>query len=95
MDYHHFRQLEQAVIATARRHGYDGDPFADRPLPLGERDQEMAAVFLSLAIRPRPQTIEARRLAREWTRNIVLTSGQTATVVAPPTTAIKEKARAW
>ncbi len=93
MDYSHSRALEQVVISTAREHGFDGQPFAERPLPLGSRDEEMAAVWLSINIRPRPQTVEARRLAREWTRNIVLSSGRQTAETTQPTP--NKKVRAW
>jgi len=96
VSYEHLRRLEEIVRAVARGRGFDGSPFAERPLPLGTREQEMDAVWLSLAIRPRPQTVEARRLAREWTRNIVLSSStQPAKAkVARPAPA-KKKVRAW
>jgi len=45
MDYPHFRRLEQAVIATAKKHGFDGQPFAEQPLPIGSEVQEMNAIF--------------------------------------------------
>jgi len=95
MDYPDFRRLEQAVIDTAREHGYDGQLFAERPLPLGTRDEEMAAVYLSLSISPRPRTIEARRLAREWTRNIVLSSAQPAVEKTLSEATKKSGARKW
>jgi len=93
MNYPNFRRLEQVVIATAKKHGFDGQPFADRPLPIGTEVQEMNAIYLSLAVSPRPLTDQAKKLVREWTHNIVLTSGQQTTVASHPAT--KKKVRAW
>ncbi len=95
MDYPNFRRLEQAVIATAKKHGFDGQPFAARPLPIGTEVQEMDAIYLSLAVSPRPLTDQAKKLVREWTHNIVLSSGQQLEETSRPSLAKKERSRAW
>ncbi len=92
MDYTFLRRLEQAVLFTAKQHGYTGQPFAEVPMPLGTEREEWAAVALSLHVSPRPATAEAKRLVRVWTRNIVLSTNEEAEAAAKHTA---KKVRAW
>ncbi|GEM_PF-4751529 len=75
------RRLENSLTVVARKHGYNGSPFLHETPPLGLPEQEMAAIALSLSVRPRPQTPRLKDLVRRWARNIVLSS----TEPDPPT----------
>lgn len=68
-----FRRLESEIISLARSRGLNGTPFLRDDPPLGSREQEMAALWLSLDV-PRPLSDAQKRLIRRWARNIVMSS---------------------
>ena len=84
VQYSDYRRLETELIALARARGFDGTPFLREPAPLGTREQEMQGVWLSLDVRPRPETIRLRKLVRDWARNIVLSSSNTPITATRP-----------
>ena len=74
MSYSIKRSLEGELVALARASGFNGSPFLREPAPLGTLEEELASIWLSLDIQPRPETQEQRDLVRCWARNIVLSS---------------------
>ena len=89
MDYSTNRRLESELREVARQHGYNGTPFLRQIPPLASHEAEMAAIWLSLAVIPRPETQPERDKLRRWARNIVLSS----TEPEPPTPQEKQRRR--
>jgi hypothetical protein len=84
MNYTTNRRLETELTAVARKRGYNGSLFLRYTPPLSDLGQEMLAIDLSLAIRPRPETKRQRDLVREWARNVVLSSTEPERPTAKP-----------
>lgn len=73
--YSTYRRLEYEITNLARSRGLNGSPFQRDDPPLGTRQEEMAAIFLSLDV-DRPLTDGQKKLVRRWARNIVLSSSR-------------------
>lgn len=69
--YTNLRMLEQELVTIARQRGYNGTPFLRETPPVGYRDQELAAIELSLSVRPRPKTARLKGLWCDGGREIL------------------------
>ena len=92
MNYSRLRWLEQVLLGAARDQGYDGSPFVEDPIPIQTAEEEFKAVDLAVSVRRYTQTSELYEIARDWTRNIVLTSSGNEIDKAPSS---RKRARAW